>query len=142
MQKLTNVLKPLKEDANLLEKFWHWTKHTTIKSTKELSSQKASNLRTVCQIGNLLFSLMALGAFIPTLNRIQTKRKDQLRKQQQANNDVTANKIVVVTKDKNGSSSTSSTGAASKVSELNKKKNYEMDILDKKSTAFGKFFNS
>lgn len=78
--KLINTLKPLKENANFLEKAWHWIKHTTIKSSDELSTVKDKRLRTICQLGNLAFSLIALGIFIPLYNRTITNRKDQERK--------------------------------------------------------------
>lgn len=78
--KLINVLKPLKENANPLEKFWHWTKHTALKSTDELLTVKDKRLRTICQIGNLAFSLIALGVFIPLYNRTVTNKKEQERK--------------------------------------------------------------
>ncbi len=78
--KLINTLKPLKENANPLEKLWHWTKHTALKSTDELATVKDKRLRTICQIGNLAFSLIALGVFIPLYNRTVTNKKEQERK--------------------------------------------------------------
>ena len=78
--KLINTLQPLKRNANPLEKFWHWTKHTALKSTDELATVKDKRLRTICQIGNLAFSLIALGVFIPLYNRTVTNKKEQERK--------------------------------------------------------------
>ena len=89
--KLTNVIKPMKEDANIFTKFWHWAKHTKMKSTDELSSiansalrQKAINMRSYCQLGNLLFSLLALGVFIPLYTRTQTNKKKEAQLEQAA----------------------------------------------------------
>lgn len=73
--KLINTLKPRKEDANALQKFWHWAKHTTIKSSDELATVKDKRLRTWCQIGNIAFSLLSLGVFIPLYNRSKTNKK-------------------------------------------------------------------
>lgn len=82
--KLTNKLKNAKENANVLQKFWNWAKHTKMKSTDELTHiadealrTKAKNMRALCQIGNLLFSLLSLGVFIPLYTRTQTNKKKQ-----------------------------------------------------------------
>lgn len=81
--KLTNKLYT-KEGSNMLQKFWNWAKHTKMKSTDELGAiadtalrSKAKNLRAVCQLGNLAFSLMSLGVFIPIYTRTQVNRKKQ-----------------------------------------------------------------
>lgn len=81
--KLTNKL-ATKDGTNALEKFWNWAKHTKMKSTEELEAiadvakrTKAKNLRAICQIGNLAFSLASLGIFIPLYTRTQTNKKKQ-----------------------------------------------------------------
>ena len=81
--KLTNKLYT-KEGSNMFQKFWNWAKHTKMKSTDELGAiadtalrSKAKNLRAVCQLGNLAFSLMSLGVFIPIYTRTQVNRKKQ-----------------------------------------------------------------
>lgn len=83
--KLINTLKNPKEGANIFQKFWNWAKHTKMKSTDELSSisdialrTKAKNLRAWCQLGNLAFSLISLGVFIPIYTRTQVNKKKQL----------------------------------------------------------------
>jgi hypothetical protein len=85
--KLTNKLKTPKEDANVFQKFWNWAKHTKMKSTDELShianealQSKAKNMRALCQAGNLIFSLISLGIFIPLYTRTQTNKKKQSEK--------------------------------------------------------------
>ncbi|MCM1338559.1 MAG: hypothetical protein NC191_02680 [Muribaculaceae bacterium] len=82
--KLLNTLTPKKENANILQKLWHWAKHTKIKSTDELSAianeathMKARNLRAICQLGNLAFSLLSLGVFIPIYTRTQSNKKEK-----------------------------------------------------------------
>lgn len=89
--KLINRLTPLKENANIAQKFWHWAKHTKMKSTEELSAianeltrTKAKNLRAVCQLGNLAFSLISLGVFIPIYTRTQSNKKEQMLQEKQA----------------------------------------------------------
>lgn len=72
---LINRLQAPKEGANALQKFWHWAKHTTIKSSDELVTAKDKRLRTMCQIGNIVFSLLSLGVFIPLYTRSKTNKK-------------------------------------------------------------------
>ncbi len=75
--KLLNRMKEVPKDANILKKFWNWAKHTSIKSTDELVTIKDRRYRTICQIGNLAFSLLTLGVFIPLYTRTQTNKKRQ-----------------------------------------------------------------
>ena len=72
---LINRLKEPKADANAVERFWNWAKHTAIKSSDELTTPKAKNLRTLCQIGNIAFSLVALGILIPLYTRTTTNKR-------------------------------------------------------------------
>ncbi|MBQ8459378.1 hypothetical protein IJ541_04675 [bacterium] len=89
--KLINRLKESKDGANIFEKFWNWAKHTKMKSTDELSSianealrTKAKTMRAWCQVGNLVFSLLSLGIFIPLYTRTQTNKKKQLEAERTA----------------------------------------------------------
>ncbi len=72
---LINRLQKQKDGANVLQKFWHWAKHTTLKSSDELVTTKDKKLRTMCQIGNIVFSLLSLGVFIPLYTRAKTNKK-------------------------------------------------------------------
>lgn len=72
------------EGSNLFQKLWNWARHTKMKSTDELSAisnevlrTKAKNLRAICQFGNLAFSLLSLGVFIPIYTRTQTNKKEK-----------------------------------------------------------------
>lgn len=80
---LINVKQQRKEGANALAKFWHWAKHTAIKSSDELITVKDKRFRTICQIGNIAFSLLSLGVFIPFYTRSKTNKKhaEELAKQ-------------------------------------------------------------
>lgn len=73
--KLINRLRAHKENANSLQKFWSWVKDTSLKASDELATSKAKNLRTVCQLGNIAFSLLSLGVFIPLYTRTTTNKK-------------------------------------------------------------------
>lgn len=90
--KLINRLREPKKGANVLEKFWNWAKYTTIKSSDELTTKKAKNLRTYCQIGNIAFSLIALGILIPFYTRTTTNKRhaQELAKLQTQNTNATA----------------------------------------------------
>lgn len=148
--KLINDLQPLKQGANVLEKFWHWTKHTALKSTSELTSKHAENLRTVCQLGNLTFSLLSLGLFIPLINRIQTNKNEQARKASLAKNAQAATASGAAGTNSTGSTkvaSAASTGAGSTTATTvtgaaTNQTDPALLPIDKNKTAFGAFFNS
>lgn len=74
---LINVKEPLKEGSNKLQKFWHWTKNTALKSSDELSGAIPKKMRAICQLGNLAFSLLALGILIPKMNRKKTDKEHE-----------------------------------------------------------------
>lgn len=71
---LVNNLKPLDKDANLLQKFKHWAVSTSLKSSGEVLTKDAERARSLCQLGNILFSLVLLGIVIPKVYRSHTDR--------------------------------------------------------------------
>ena len=75
-----------------MKKFWNWAKHTAIKSSDELSSAKDKRLRTICQLGNIVFSLIALGVLIPIYTRSKTNKKhaEELAKLNETNSTASA----------------------------------------------------
>lgn len=72
---LINELKQLPEGANILKKFAHWAKDTALKSSDELMDGLPKKMRSICQLGNLAFSLVALGLLIPRMNRKKTYKE-------------------------------------------------------------------
>ena len=97
---LLNETKDLDKNANVLRKFWHWVKDINIKSSDEIVSKTAQelkdkgleitadkkkiieqeikkgvNLRSACQAVNLGVSLILLGLIIPIFTRSNTKKK-------------------------------------------------------------------
>lgn len=78
---LINVLKERKEGANVFQKFGHWAKNTALKSSDELATKKLKNIRAACQLGNIAFSLIALGIVIPKIYRGKTdsEREKELK---------------------------------------------------------------
>lgn len=82
--KLLNTLKEAPQDANAMKKFWHWVKDVSLKSSDEVVGKTAKNMRSLCQLGNIAFSLLALGIFIPLYTRTQTNKKRELELKAQA----------------------------------------------------------
>ena len=79
---LINVLKERKEGANIFQKFGHWAKNTALKSSDELATKKLKNIRAACQLGNIAFSLIALGIVIPKIYRGKTDSEREKELQQ------------------------------------------------------------
>lgn len=111
---LLNDTNPLSGNENIFKRFWHWVKDVNIKSTEEVVSKlaeelkkegktpdatqkaqiqkelkRAVNLRSACQATNLGVSLLLLGLLVPIWTRSSTKKKhaEALRLAQQGAND-------------------------------------------------------
>lgn len=92
--KLINVLNERKPNANIFEKIVHWTKDTSLKSSQEVygatekATKYAQKMRSVCQLSNIVFSLLALGIVIPKMYRSKTdqKRAEELTKMGEGQN--------------------------------------------------------
>lgn len=82
--KLLNRFKEVDKDANAFKKFWNWVKNTSLKSSDELITKEAKNMRTWCQVGNIGFSLALLGLLVPmlTVGSAQKGRKKDIEAQQ------------------------------------------------------------
>lgn len=120
------------KDANVFKKFWHWAKHTSLKSSDELKTIEDKRLRTICQIGNIAFSLLSLGVFIPIYTRSKTNKKhaEELAKLNAEKNTNSASNAAAAS----ASGSTDAAGISSP-DEFSK-------ALIKDNTAFKSFFNS
>lgn len=126
--KLINRLKKVDDNANALQKFWNWAKHTSLKSSDELATVGDKRLRTLCQIGNLAFSLISLGLFIPLYTRTQTNKK----KAQENLANINAGKT-------NGSTPT---GAGTSAATASSSTTVPMTGLAAANTSFKAFINS
>ena len=82
--KLLNRFKDVDKDANVFKKFWNWVKNTSLKSSDELVTKQAKNMRTWCQVANIGFSLALLGLLVPllTVGSAQKGRKKDIEAQQ------------------------------------------------------------
>jgi len=81
---LINHLKPLKPNANMLERLAHWAKNTSLKSSAELKTiNGGERYRAYCQLANIGFSLISLGVLIPkyTRGRTDKKREEEMKEQ-------------------------------------------------------------
>ncbi len=90
------VQKPIiKEGATVIEKLacdvsyrtkqlGNWIKNTDLKTAAEVSSVKARNLRNICRVADIAFSIIMLGILLPKYNRKVTERKVELAKKIEA----------------------------------------------------------
>ena len=133
---LINRLKEAKPDATPLQKFWNWAKHTNLKSSDELATVKDKRLRTLCQAGNILFSLLSLGLFIPLYTRSKTnkKRAEELAKLNAEKNSAGLNA------NSNSTESKSTSQGASKTT-TQTTDDFTKSLI-KDNTTFKSFFNS
>lgn len=116
---LLNETKKLDKNANIFKKIKHWIKDTTVKSSEEVVSKtaeelrasgkkateaqkeiikqelkRATNLRSACQVANLGVSLILLGLIVPIWTRSKTKKKhaEEIRLAQENTGNVTLSK--------------------------------------------------
>lgn len=74
--------KVLEKGAPLTEKvshrakqFWDWIKNTELKTAAEVSGTKVRNLRNLCRVADIAFSIVMLGILLPKYNRSVTEKK-------------------------------------------------------------------
>lgn len=79
---LMNYMSELPEKAGKWKKFKHWITETKLKSFAESGeiSTKAKNMRALCEISSLGFSMLLLGILVPWYVRRKTemKRKEEV----------------------------------------------------------------
>ena len=137
---LINRLKEAKTDANPFQKFWNWAKHTSLKSSDELGTVRDKRLRTICQAGNILFSLLSLGVFIPLYTRSKTnkKRAEELAQLNAEKNTAGSNAAT----GSKGSGSSSGTTSSTLTTQSSLGTDDFSKSLVKGNPAFKSFFNS
>ena len=139
---LINKLKDAKEGANPIQKLWNWAKHTSLKSSDELATIKDKRLRTICQLGNIVFSLLSLGVFIPLYTRSKTnkKRAEELAKLNADKNSTAGSNAESGSKTSSSSGSTKTSSSTSTTTTLGSDDFSKAIIKD--NTAFKSFINS
>ena len=143
---LINRLKEPKEGANPIQKFWNWAKHTTLKSSDELGTVRDKKLRTICQAGNIIFSLLSLGVFIPLYTRSKTnkKRAEELAKLNAEKNSAVGSNVASGSNNSSPKGSSGATGTASSsmmTTSTSTSDDFSKAFL-KDSTTFKSFINS
>lgn len=71
------------KQKNKLQEFIYWIKKTDLKSANEVSSIKVRNLRNLCRVSDLAFSITVLGILLPMYNRMVTDKKVAETKKQE-----------------------------------------------------------
>lgn len=126
---LLNRKKVLDKDANIVKKMWNWVKNTSLKSSDELPTTLGRNLRSCCQWGNIAFSLLSLGLFIPLYTRTQTNKKEQ-------------NKLAKLNAQNTGASGTTASGGAPSGSGNDYTTGFGQKTPTKRPPVFEAFINS
>lgn len=57
------------------KQFGNWVKNTELKTAAEVSSTKVRNLRNICRVADIAFSICMLGVILPKYNRKVTEKK-------------------------------------------------------------------
>ncbi len=77
-----NIGKKLLENGKYRAKqFGNWVKNTELKTASEVSSIKIRNLRNLCRVADIAFSIIMLGILLPKYNRAVTNKKVEKEKQ-------------------------------------------------------------
>lgn len=100
------IAKPvLNQGASLMEKaatmagfrakqFGNWIKNTELKTASEVANVNVRNLRNICRVADIAFSVVMLGLLLPKYNRAVTEKKvaaAKLQEENQKNIAMTAN---------------------------------------------------
>ncbi len=67
-----------------LQQAGNWIKNTDLKTAAEVSSVKVRNLRNICRVADIAFSIIMLGILLPKHNRKVTERKVEQAKKLEA----------------------------------------------------------
>ncbi len=65
------------------KQFGNWIKNTELKTAQEVAGTKVRNLRNICRIADIAFSIVMLGILLPQYNRSVTEKKVAAAKKQQ-----------------------------------------------------------
>lgn len=63
----------------------NWIKNTDLKTAAEVSNTKVRNLRNICRVADIAFSIIMLGILLPKYNRSVTEKKVAAAKLQEEN---------------------------------------------------------
>ena len=75
------------------KQFGNWIKNTELKTAAEVSTTKVRNLRNLCRVADIAFSIVMLGVLLPKYNRKVTERKvEEAKKLEEASKNYVASK--------------------------------------------------
>ena len=99
LNRIKDVPKPnVEQGASMLKKatsqigfrakqFGNWIKNTELKTAAEVSSTKVRNMRNICRVADIAFSVVMLGILLPKYNRSVTEKKvAEAKKQEEMQN--------------------------------------------------------
>ena len=66
-----------------VKQFGNWIKNTELKSAAEIADIKTRNLRNICRVADIAFSVVMLGILLPKYNRSVTEKKVAEAKKQE-----------------------------------------------------------
>ena len=74
-----NVVLLNRKSTTLNKSYWNqfvdWVKNTELKTSNEVSSIKIRNMRNLCRVSDITFSIVMLGILLPIYNRKVTEQK-------------------------------------------------------------------
>lgn len=79
------------------KQFGNWIKNTELKTASEVSNVKVRNLRNLCRVADIAFSVVMLGILLPKYNRSVTEKKvaaAKLQEEQQRKNSLDFSKML------------------------------------------------
>ncbi len=76
MDSASGVMKNIADNtAYRFKQFGNWIKNTELKTAAEVSSKNVRNLRNICRVCDIAFSIIMLGVLLPKYNRKVTEKK-------------------------------------------------------------------
>ncbi len=76
VDKSASLSKKITNEAKYrLSQFGNWIKNTDLKTASEVSGTKVRNLRNLCRVADIAFSIVMLGILLPKYNRKVTEKK-------------------------------------------------------------------
>jgi len=65
------------------KQFGNWIKNTDLKTANEVANVKVRNMRNICRVADIAFSIVMLGILLPKYNRAVTNKKVEAAKKQE-----------------------------------------------------------
>ncbi|MBQ3642211.1 hypothetical protein II906_09865 [bacterium] len=69
------------------KQFGNWVANTSLKTSAEVATKEARNLRNICRVADIAFSIVMLGVLLPKYNRKVTEKKVAAAKLREENSE-------------------------------------------------------